>query len=161
MTFSFVNHFATVARRTRRWTALAGCAALLSFSGHSLAQEGPAVNFRSIVPAPNSGASAAELGAATGQGLNPQCVKPGREWTVVLHAPDSYDATTGIYAISATVGLLPRSTGPLLWPEDAYAVTRAAQGLNPDQRKQMALDTVRQASSALCRILVNPPQAPR
>lgn len=76
-------------------------------------------------------------------------------------APDSYDATTGIYAISATVDLLPRSTGPLLWPEDAYAVTRAAQGLNPDQRKQMALDTVRQASSALCRILVNPPQAPR
>lgn len=124
---------------------------------------GGSVNFRSIVPAPNSGATPAELGAATGEGLTPVCVKPTHNLTAVLHAPDVYDAATGIYAISATVGLLPRTSGPLLWPEDAYAVTRAAQGLDPAQRKQLALETVRQASAALCRTMAAPAssQAPR
>lgn len=113
----------------------------------------PTFVFRTIVPAPASGASVAELGQAAAAGLNAACLNTQQQMVAVLHAPDSFDPQTGIYAISATLGLLPPFSGPLPWPEDSYAVTRALAGLDAAARKKMALDTVELTAKLLCRTI--------
>ncbi|RYF32935.1 MAG: hypothetical protein EOO21_06295 [Comamonadaceae bacterium] len=109
--------------------------------------------FRSIVPAPSSGATVAELGQATARGLSKACLSDKPQMVAVLHAPDSLDAGTGIYAVSVTVGLLPPSDGPLQWPQDSYAITSALAGLDAAGRKKLALETTEAAARALCRTI--------
>lgn len=109
--------------------------------------------FRSIVTAPSSGATVAELGQATAKGLSQACLSDRQQMVAVLHAPDSLDASTGIYAVSATVGLLPPSDGPLQWPQDSYAMTSAVAGLDAAGRKKLALDATEAAARALCRMV--------
>lgn len=161
--FSYIH--STFPHGARRSFATLGLALACAAPIASMAQQQPlptgAVDLRTVVPAPASGASVAEIGAAVASGLNPQCVPAGRDWTAVVHAPDANDDAAGIYAISATVGRTPRAPGPLLWPDDAYAVTRAAQNLDPAKRKQFALDTIRQAAIGLCRVISTQPQAPQ
>lgn len=113
----------------------------------------PSFVFRTIVPAPASGASVAELGQAAAAGLSAACLDTRQQMVAVLHAPDSFDPQTGIYAISATLGLLPPVSGPLPWPENSYAVTRALPGLDAAARKKMALETVEVTARLLCRTI--------
>lgn len=115
----------------------------------------PTFMFRPIVTAPASGATAAELGQATAKGLSRACLSDKQQMVVVLHAPDSFDPGTGIYAVSVTIGLLPPSDGPLQWPPDSYAVTSALSGLDATGRKKLALDTTEAASMALCRTVAS------
>lgn len=111
----------------------------------------PTFLFRSIVTAPSSGATVAELGQATARGLSLACLSDKQQMVALLHAPDSFGVDTGIYAISVTLGLLPPSNGPLQWPQDSYAITSALPGLDAAGRKKLALDTTEAAARALCR----------
>lgn len=104
----------------------------------------------SLLPAAFGGATVVELGQATVRGLSEAFLSAKPPMVAVLHAPDRFDASTGTYAVSLAVGLLPPSDVPLQLPQESYAITSALAGLDANSRKKLALDTTEAAAQALC-----------